>query len=62
MEHDAPQPFCLVLVSINSYTPWTGGDTSVFGREKLQLPPQFTDTEVAREYYVGYLVEVGLLD
>ena len=57
-----PQPFCLVLASINSHAPWTGGDASVFDRKKLQLPPQFIDTEVTREYYARYLAEVGLLD
>ena len=30
MERDASQPFCLVLASINSHAPWTGGDASVF--------------------------------
>lgn len=62
MERDASQPFCLVLASINSHAPWTGGDASVFDRKKLQLPPQFIDTEVTREYYARYLAEVGLLD
>lgn len=47
MERDASQPFCLVLASINSHAPWTG-DASVFDRKKLQLPPQFVDTEVTR--------------
>lgn len=60
MERDASQPFCLVLASINSHAPWTGGDASVFDRKKLQLPPQFIDTEVTREYYARYLAEVGL--
>lgn len=59
---DASQPFCLVLGSINSHAPWTGGDASVFDRKKLQLPPHFIDTEVTRENYARYLAEVGLLD
>ncbi|MCS3101931.1 sulfatase-like hydrolase/transferase [Bacteroides ovatus] len=50
------------MASINSHAPWTGGDASVFDRKKLQLPPQFIDTEVTREYYARYLAEVGLLD
>ena len=62
MERDASQPFCLVLASINSHAPWTGGDASIFDSKKLQLPPQFIDTEVTREYYARYLAEVGLLD
>lgn len=62
MGRDASQPFCLVLGSINSHAPWTGGDASVFDRKKLQLPPHFIDTEVTRENYARYLAEVGLLD
>lgn len=62
MGRDASQPFCLVLASINSHAPWTGGDASVFDRKKLQLPPHFIDTEVTRENYARYLAEVGLLD
>lgn len=62
MGRNNSQPFCLVLASINPHAPWTGGDASVFDRKKLQLPPQFVDTEVTREYYARYLAEIGLLD
>lgn len=62
MERDSSQPFCLVLASINPHAPWTGGDASVFDRKKLQLPPQFVDTEETREAYARYLAEIGLLD
>lgn len=62
MGRNSAEPFCLVLASINPHAPWTGGDASVFERKKLQLPPQFVDTEVTRDYYARYLAEVGLLD
>lgn len=62
MERNSSQPFCLVLASINPHAPWTGGDASVFDRDKLQLPPQFVDTKETRESYAHYLAEIGLLD
>lgn len=62
MSRDKKEPFCLVLASINSHAPWTGGDASVFDPAKLKLPPYFVDTELTREMYAKYLAEVGLLD
>lgn len=59
---DPSQPFCLMLASINSHMPWTGGDASVYDRAALNLPPIFADTPATREYYARYLAEVDLLD
>lgn len=62
MSRDNSKPFCLVLASINPHMPSTGGDASIYDRNKLILPPYFVDTKETREGYARYLAEVSLLD
>lgn len=62
MTRDSSQPFCLMLASINSHMPWTGGDPSVYDRDSLKLPPIFADTPLTRENYARYLAEIDQLD
>ncbi|MFI3268471.1 MAG: sulfatase-like hydrolase/transferase, partial [Rikenellaceae bacterium] len=56
------EPFCLFFCSHNSHTPWNQGDTSLFDKDKITLPPYLVDTDVTRESYVKYLAEINALD
>lgn len=62
IDRDSEQPFCLIVASVNPHVPWTGGDESIYDRDKLVLPPQFVDTPLTRDSYARYLAEIDLLD
>ncbi len=62
MARDRSRPFCLVVGLVVPHVPWTVGDSSVFDRKKLVLPPHFADTPETRESFARYLAEIAYMD
>ncbi|RAJ10241.1 sulfatase family protein [Arenibacter echinorum] len=56
------QPFCLFISSNQPHTPWNKGDTTLFDKTKLKLPPFYPDLPKTRSAYRDYLAEINYLD
>ena len=56
------QPFCLFITSNQPHTPWNKGDTTLFDKAKLKLPPIYPDLPKTRSAYRDYLAEINYLD
>lgn len=56
------QPFCLFVMSNQPHTPWNHGDTTLFNKEKLTLPPFYADLPKTRAGFRNYLAEINYLD
>ncbi|GHB64801.1 sulfatase-like hydrolase/transferase [Persicitalea jodogahamensis] len=56
------QPFCLFVCSNQPHSPWNRGDTTLFDKNKIKLPPFYADLPQTREDFRDYLAEVNYLD
>ncbi|HTN22303.1 MAG TPA: sulfatase [Pelobium sp.] len=56
------QPFCLFVMSNQPHSPWNLGDTTLFNKEKLTLPPFYADLPRTRSDFRDYLAEINYLD
>ena len=56
------QPFCLFVMSNQPHSPWNMGDTSLFDKKKLTLPPFYADLPATRSGFRDYLAEINYLD
>jgi uncharacterized sulfatase len=56
------QPFCLFVMSNQPHSPWNHGDTTLFKKEKLTLPPFYADLPQTRSDFRDYLTEINYLD
>ena len=56
------KPWCLVVASNQSHTPWTRGDATAYDAQKLTLPPYLVDTEVTRDAMTRYYAEITYFD
>jgi len=54
--------FCLFVCSTEPHSPWNKGDTTLFVKEDITLPPNCADTPLTRESYRNYLAEINYLD
>ncbi|WP_170110373.1 sulfatase-like hydrolase/transferase [Flavilitoribacter nigricans] len=55
-------PWCLVVASNQSHTPWNQGDTTQYDLDKLYLPPYLIDTEETRRGLRRYYAEITYFD
>lgn len=56
------QPFCLFVWSNQPHSPWNQGDTTLFDKDKIKLPPFYADLPQTRKDFRDYLAEVNYLD
>ena len=56
------QPFCLFVCSNQPHSPWNHGDTTLFDKNKLKLPPFYADLPKTRNAFRNYLAEINYLD
>ena len=56
------QPFCVFACFSEPHTPWTKGDPSIYDPDKIELPPNFVDTEETRKRLTEYYAEINHLD
>ncbi|WP_206365291.1 sulfatase family protein [Sphingobacterium corticibacterium] len=56
------QPFCLLVWSNEPHSPWNMGDTTLFDKQQLTLPPIYPDLTVTRQDFRDYLAEINYLD
>ncbi|GAB3647045.1 sulfatase [Echinicola sediminis] len=54
--------FCLYVCSTEPHTPWNRGDTTLFDKDKIVLPPNLADTKRTRSDFRDYLAEINYLD
>ncbi|WP_230981257.1 sulfatase family protein [Echinicola salinicaeni] len=54
--------FCLYVCSTEPHSPWNRGDTTLFDKEKITLPPYLADTKSTRESFRNYLAEINYMD
>lgn len=62
MEANEENPWCLVVASNQSHTPWTWGDPTAYDPENLQLPPYLVDTDTTRIGLTKYYAEITYFD
>ncbi|MEM7367542.1 MAG: sulfatase [Bacteroidota bacterium] len=58
----AAAPWCLVVASNQSHTPWNRGDTTAYAPASLKLPPYLVDTEETRRGMMKYYAEISYFD
>jgi uncharacterized sulfatase len=56
------QPFCLFVCSNQPHSPWNHGDTTLFDKSKIKLPPFYADLPKTRNAFRNYLAEINYLD
>jgi uncharacterized sulfatase len=56
------QPFCLFVMSNQPHSPWNQGDTTLFDKTKLTLPPFYPDLPRTRSDFRDYLTEINYMD
>lgn len=56
------RPWCLVVASNQSHTPWTWGDPAAYPPNELQLPPYLVDTDTTRSGLAKYFAEITYFD
>ncbi|UCS91708.1 sulfatase [Echinicola marina] len=54
--------FCLYVCSTEPHSPWNRGDTTLFDKEKITLPPHIADTKSTRKSFRNYLAEINYMD
>lgn len=62
MSETRNQPWCLVVASNQSHTPWTWGDPTAYDPESLKLPPYLVDTDTTRAGLTKYYAEITYFD
>lgn len=55
-------PYCLIVASNQPHTPWNKGDSSIFDKNKVSLPPIYVDVDETRVGFVNYLAEINYMD
>ena len=56
------QPFCLFVCSNQPHSPWNHGDTTLFDKDKIKLPPFYADLPQTRKDFRNYMAEINYLD
>ena len=54
--------FCLFVCSTEPHSPWNKGDTTLFKKDEITLPPHYADTPLTRTQFRNYLAEINYLD
>ncbi len=62
IEDSKDRPWCLVVTSNQSHTPWNRGDASKYSPEDIWIPPYLVDTPETREWMVHYYAEIEYMD
>ncbi|MCG8526266.1 MAG: sulfatase [Opitutales bacterium] len=62
IEESRGRPWCLVVTSNQSHTPWNRGDVSTYRPEDVWIPPYLVDTPETRLEMIRYYAEIEYMD
>lgn len=62
IEESGGTPWCLVVASNQSHTPWNRGDATDYNPEGIWIPPYLLDTSETREWMTSYYAEIEYMD
>ncbi len=62
MKESKDRPWCLVVATNQSHTPWNRGDASKYSPEDIWIPPYLVDTPETRNWMTHYYAEIEYMD